>query len=96
MRRRRRREERRRGRQIGTECGPAGDRPAAARLASRRHRRRHRQRHRPDGDWPHERIAEIIGNDTPLKTRWRQSLAQAVDMAANEKIRPAPVTTPCG
>jgi hypothetical protein len=36
------------------------------------------------GAWPHERIAEIIGNDAPLKTRWRQSLEQAAAMAERE------------
>jgi putative membrane-bound dehydrogenase-like protein len=35
------------------------------------------------GAWPHERIAEIIGNDTPLKTRWRHSLAEALAMSQN-------------
>jgi putative membrane-bound dehydrogenase-like protein len=35
------------------------------------------------GPWPHERLAEIIGNDAPLKARWRQSLEQAAAMAAN-------------
>jgi putative membrane-bound dehydrogenase-like protein len=38
------------------------------------------------GPWPHERIAEIIGNDTPLKTRWRHALTEALAMSQNTAI----------
>jgi putative membrane-bound dehydrogenase-like protein len=40
------------------------------------------------GAWPHERIAETIGNDSPLKARWRRLLDQADDMAANPTTPP--------
>src|SRR5207247_7641743 len=38
------------------------------------------------GGWPHERIAEIIFNDAPLKARWRQALEQAAEMTHRESV----------
>jgi putative membrane-bound dehydrogenase-like protein len=38
------------------------------------------------GGWPHERIAEIIFNDGPLKARWRQAVEQAGEMAHRDSV----------
>ena len=39
------------------------------------------------GAWPHERIAEAIGNNTNLQTRWKSALAASVVMTDNPKVR---------
>lgn len=36
------------------------------------------------GAWPHERIAELIGNDRALQARWRRALDESVTMADRE------------
>ena len=41
-----------------------------------------------NGDWPHERIATLIGNDRELRARWRHALDQAVAMSDDESIKP--------
>lgn len=38
--------------------------------------------------WPHERFAELIGNDRDLRDRWQHALTQSIAMADNEKVRP--------
>jgi putative membrane-bound dehydrogenase-like protein len=39
------------------------------------------------GGWPHERVAELIGNDRNLRSRWQQALEASVAMADDEKVR---------
>ncbi len=38
------------------------------------------------GDWPHERIAELIGNDTDLRGRWQHALNQAFEMSHQSSV----------
>ncbi len=40
------------------------------------------------GDWPHERIAELIGNDRDLRSRWLHTISEAEKMSDNEAIKP--------
>lgn len=37
--------------------------------------------------WPHERVAEVLRDNPALRERWQRLLAQAAEMADNEKIR---------
>jgi len=39
------------------------------------------------GAWPHERFAELIGNDRDLRDRWQHAAVAAIVMSDNEKVR---------
>lgn len=40
------------------------------------------------GDWPHERMEEIFGNDRDLRARWKHALQQAVVMSDQLNVKP--------
>lgn len=39
------------------------------------------------GIWPHERIAEVMGNNVTLKARWNHALEQAAEMSDDESVK---------
>ncbi|HUQ73068.1 MAG TPA: c-type cytochrome, partial [Planctomycetaceae bacterium] len=39
------------------------------------------------GAWPHERFAELIGNDRELRDRWQHAASAAIIMSDNENVR---------